>query len=58
VSQLSDFRHPFDAPRHPTLEPEVKRAIFATWAAERAAPGGKRGPGQRSGACRQPAGQP
>ena len=58
MSQLSDFRHPFDVPRHPTLEPEVKRAIFATWDAERAAPRGKPTPGQRPGACRQPTGRP
>ena len=56
MSQLSDFRHPFDAPRHPTLEPEVKHAIFAGWAAERAAPEGK--PAPRPGAGRQPAGRP
>ena len=32
-----DFRHPFDVARHPTLEPEVKRAILASWASDRVA---------------------
>ncbi len=32
---VSRFLHPFDAARHPTLEPEVKRAILASWASER-----------------------
>jgi len=44
-----DFRHPFDIARHPTLEPEVKRAILASWASDRAAvknkPGFRRPPG-------------
>ena len=31
------FRHPFDIARHPTLEPEVKRAILASWASDKAA---------------------
>lgn len=34
---LSHFRHPFDIARHPTLEPEVKRAILASWASDAAA---------------------
>jgi hypothetical protein len=34
---LSDFRRPFDIARHPTLEPEVKRAILASWASDAAA---------------------
>ena len=34
---LSDFRRPFDIARHPTLEPEVKRAILASWASDKAA---------------------
>src|SRR3546814_5705431 len=28
------FLHPFDVARHPDLEPEVKRAILASWASE------------------------
>lgn len=38
---LSHFRHPFDIARHPTLEPEVKRAILASWASDAAAVPGK-----------------
>ena len=34
---LSDFRRPFDIARPPTLEPEVKRAILASWASDAAA---------------------
>jgi hypothetical protein len=34
---FSDFRRPFDVTRHPTLEPEVKRAILASWASDAAA---------------------
>jgi hypothetical protein len=34
---FSDFRRPFDIARHPTLEPEVKRAILASWASDAAA---------------------
>jgi hypothetical protein len=34
---LSHFRHPFDIAKHPTLEPEVKRAILASWASDAAA---------------------
>jgi hypothetical protein len=37
VKERNDFRHPFDIARHPTLEPEVKRAILASWASDRAA---------------------
>lgn len=33
---LTDFRRPYDIARHPTLEPEVKRAIFASWASDSA----------------------
>ena len=29
--------HPFDVARHPTLEPEVKRAILAAWASNASA---------------------
>lgn len=31
---LSDFHGPFDVVRHPQLEPEVKRAILASWASD------------------------
>ena len=31
---LSHFRHPFEISRHPKLEPEVKRAILASWASD------------------------
>jgi hypothetical protein len=34
---LCSYRHPFDVARHPTLEPEVKRAILASWASDAAA---------------------
>lgn len=33
---LSHFRYPFDVVHRPTLEPEVKRAIMASWASESA----------------------
>lgn len=32
---VSRYLHPFDVARHPSLEPEVKRAIFASWASDR-----------------------
>jgi hypothetical protein len=31
---LNHFRDPFDVVRHPQLEPEVKRAILASWASD------------------------
>ncbi len=31
----SRFLHPFDVARYPDLEPEVKRAILASWASDR-----------------------
>ena len=34
---LSRLTHPFDVARHPTLEPEVKRAILASWASDASA---------------------
>jgi hypothetical protein len=38
VSQsISRFTHPFDVARHPSLEPEVKRAILASWASDASA---------------------
>ena len=38
---LSHFRHPLDVAEHPSLEPEVKRAILASWASDAAAISGK-----------------
>ena len=38
---LSHFRHPFDIAKHPALEPEVKRAILASWASDAAAVEGR-----------------
>lgn len=34
---ISRLLHPFDVARHPSLEPEVKRAILASWASDRVA---------------------
>ena len=34
---VSRFLHPFDVVDHPQLEPEVKRAILASWASDRVA---------------------
>jgi len=34
---FSRFLHPFDVACHPSLEPEVKRAILASWASDRSA---------------------
>ena len=34
---VSRFFHPFDVVYHPQLEPEVKRAILASWASDRVA---------------------
>lgn len=31
------FLHPLDVVDHPSLEPEVKRAILASWASDRSA---------------------
>ncbi len=48
---ISRFLHPFDVARHPSLEPEVKRAILASWASDRSAvrdnPALRRPPGAR-----------
>ena len=48
---VSRFLHPFDIARHPSLEPEVKRAILASWAFDRVAvevePSRRRPPGIR-----------
>lgn len=47
----SRYLHPFDVSSHPQLEPEVKRAILASWASDRSAvrnkPGLRRAPGAR-----------
>ena len=32
---VSRYLHPFDVAHHPSLEPEVKRAILASWASDR-----------------------
>jgi len=34
---FSRFLHPFDVARHSSMEPEVKRAILASWASDRSA---------------------
>ncbi|WP_447932579.1 hypothetical protein [Sphingopyxis fribergensis] len=34
---FSRFLHPFDVAHHPSLEPEVKRALLASWASDRSA---------------------
>jgi len=40
---VSRFLHPFDAARHPNMEPEVKRAILASWASDRSTMKGRSG---------------
>ena len=32
---VSRFLHPFDVARHPSLEPEIQRAILARWTRDR-----------------------
>jgi len=48
---FSRFLHPFDVARHPSLEPEVKRAILASWVSDRSAvkdqPAMRKPPGAR-----------
>lgn len=48
---FSRFLHPFDVAKHPSLEPEVKRAILASWASDRGAvrdqPAMRKPPGAR-----------
>jgi hypothetical protein len=48
---FSRYLHPFDVAHNPSLEPEVKRAILASWASDRAAvrdqPGLRKPPGAR-----------
>jgi hypothetical protein len=38
---VSRYLHPTDVAHHPSLEPEVKRAILARWASDRSAVEGK-----------------
>lgn len=38
---VSRYLHPIDVAHHPSLEPEVKRAILARWASDRSAVEGK-----------------
>jgi len=40
---VSRFLHPFDPARHPNMEPEVKRAILASWASDRFTTKGRSG---------------
>ncbi|MDF7775817.1 hypothetical protein P1X14_11215 [Sphingomonas sp. AOB5] len=49
---VSRFLHPFDVARHPSLEPEVKRAILARWASDRSAVPDKPALRKRPGARR------
>jgi hypothetical protein len=51
MSTSFHFRHPLDVACHPTLEPEVKQAILASWASDAHAV-------DSSPALRQPAGLP
>lgn len=48
---FSHYLHPFDVAQHPSLEPEVKRAILASWASDRSAvkdqPAMRRPPGAK-----------
>ena len=48
---FSRFLHPFDVARHPSLEPEVKRALLASWASDRSSvrdqPARRKPPGAR-----------
>ncbi len=51
MSHASSYVDPFAVARHPQLEPEVKRAILASWASDRSAvegaPSLRRPPGAR-----------
>ena len=49
---FSRFLHPFDVARHPSLEPEVKRALLASWASDRSAVPNKPAPRTPPGAPR------
>lgn len=52
MSHPSSLIDPFAVARHPQLEPEVKRAILASWASDRSAvegqPALRRPPGARN----------
>lgn len=52
MSHASSYVDPFAVARHPQLEPEVKRAILASWASDRSAvegaPALRRPPGARN----------
>ena len=52
MSHTRSFLDPFIVARHPQLEPEVKRAILASWASDRSAvegqPALRRPPGASS----------
>ncbi|KTE16691.1 hypothetical protein [Sphingopyxis sp. H115] len=38
---FSRFLHPFDVAHHPSFEPEVKRALLASWVSDRVSVRGK-----------------
>lgn len=48
---FSRYLHPFEVAHHPSMEPEVKRAILASWASDRSAvkdqPAMRKPPGAR-----------
>lgn len=48
---FSHYLHPFEVAHNPSLEPEVKRAILASWASDRSAvrnqPAMRKPPGAR-----------
>lgn len=52
MSHANSYVDPFAVARHPQLEPEVKRAILASWASDRSAvegaPALRRPPGARN----------
>ncbi len=52
MSHSDSYIDPFAVARHPQLEPEVKRAILASWASDRSAvegaPALRRPPGARN----------
>src|SRR5438874_706701 len=50
---FSRFLHPFDVARHPSLEPEVKRSILASWASDRSAVRDQPAPRKRQGGARR-----
>lgn len=50
---VSRYLHPFDVDHHPSLEPEVKFAILASWASDRNA-GERRSASRLSPEAQQP----